>query len=399
MRKIASSPRKSKQNQKRQSKKCQPKTSIYRIGNWSEYNQALKQRGSLTVWFSEAVIEGWYYEGPTKQGAQFTYSDIAIKTALIFRSLFRLPFRQTEGFVQSLIQLMGLGLDTPDYSVLCRLPARRTALQAGRQEVLKVDLDVQNTSDGVHACLCDARLPARSAQAGRQVVVDSTGAKVFGEGEWKVRQHGWSKRRTWRKLHIAVDEATGEILAETLTTNGMDDASQVDPLLAQIQQEIERFGADGAYDKEKVYKALKHPPNQEVPIQPIIPPRRNAKIWQHGNCKHPPLPRDENLRKIRKKGRKGWKQECGYYRRSIAETGMSRYKRIFGLPVRCTLACAQRASRQTGPHLLAHTLERQQACLQRGAPRRQVEARTNCAILNRMASLGRPDSVKVELGA
>ena len=372
MRKIASSPRKSKQNQKRQSKKCQPKTSIYRIGNWSEYNQALKQRGSLTVWFSEAVIEGWYYEGPTKQGAQFTYSDIAIKTALIFRSLFRLPFRQTEGFVQSLIQLMGLGLDTPDYSVLCRLPARRTALQAGRQEVLKVDLDVQNTSDGVHACLCDAR---------RQVVVDSTGAKVFGEGEWKVRQHGWSKRRTWRKLHIAVDEATGEILAETLTTNGMDDASQVDPLLAQIQQEIERFGADGAYDKEKVYKALKHPPNQEVPIQPIIPPRRNAKTWQHGNCKHPPLPRDENLRKIRKKGRKGWKQECGYYRRSIAETGMSRYKRIFG------------------PHLLAHTLERQQACLQRGAPRRQVEARTNCAILNRMASLGRPDSVKVELGA
>ena len=125
----------------------------------------------------------------------------------------------------------------------------------------------------------------------------------------------------------------------------------------------------------------------------------HRQVGQHGNCKHPPLPRDENLRKIRKKGRKGWKQECGYYRRSIAETGMSRYKRIFGLPVRCTLACAQRASRQTGPHLLAHTLERQQACLQRGAPRRQVEARTNCAILNRMASLGRPDSVKVELGA
>ena len=302
MKKIASSPRKSKQNQKRQSKKCQPKTSIYRVGNWSEYNEALKQRGNLTVWFSEAVIEKWYYDGPTKQGAQFTYSDIAIETALIFRSLFRLPFRQTQGFVQSLIQLMGLGLDTPDYSVLCR-----------RQEVLKVGLGVQNTSDGVH------------------VVVDSTGAKVFGEGEWKVRQHGWSKRRTWRKLHIALNEATGEILAETLTTNGMDDASQVDPLLAQVQQEIEAFGADGAYDKEKVYKALKYPPNQEVPIQPIIPPRRNAKIGQHGNCKDPPLPRDENLRRIRKMGRKGWKQQSGYHRRSIAETGMSRYKRIFGL--------------------------------------------------------------------
>ena len=181
---------------------------------------------------------------------------------------------------------MGLGLDTPDYSVLCR-----------RQEVLKVGLGVQNTSDGVH------------------VVVDSTGAKVFGEGEWKVRQHGWSKRRTWRKLHIALNEATGEILAETLTTNGMDDAS-LDPLLAQVQQEIEAFGADGAYDKEKVYKALKYPPNQEVPIQPIIPPRRNAKIGQHGNCKDPPLPRDENLRNERWDGvlarnvrYKSWRQQ------------------------------------------------------------------------------------------
>ena len=154
MKKIASSPWKSKQNQKRQSKKCQRKRSIYRIQNWSEYNQALKQRGNLTVWFSEAVIEKRYYNGPTKQGVQFTYSDLSIQTALIFRSLFRLPFRQTEGFVQSLIQLMGLALDTPDYSILCR-----------RQEVIKVGLDVQNTSDGVH------------------VVVDSTGAKVFGGGE------------------------------------------------------------------------------------------------------------------------------------------------------------------------------------------------------------------------
>lgn len=338
MSKIASSPRKSKSNQKQQEKKRKAKTSVYRIQNWSEYNDALRNRGSLTFWFSEEAIEKWYYEGPTKQGAQFAYSDLAIETALTFRSLFRLPFRQTQGFVQSLMDMMSLALEVPDYSTLCR-----------RQEVLPVDLCVQNTSEPVH------------------VVVDSTGAKVFGEGEWKVRQHGFGKRRTWRKLHLAVEEATGEILAETLTTNSLDDASQVDPLLAQIQQEIEAFGADGAYDKEKVYEALKNPPHQEASIHPIIPPRRDAKIQQHGNCKDPPLPRDENLRRIRKRGRKRWKQESGYHRRSIAETAMSRYKRTFG------------------PALLAHTLERQ-----------KVEARTNCAILNRMASLGRPDSVKIE---
>jgi hypothetical protein len=202
------------------------------------------------------------------------------------------------------------------------------------------------------------------------VVVDSTGVKVFGEGEWKVRQHGWSKRRTWRKLHLAVDEATGEILAETLTTNSFDDASQVDPLLEQIQREIEALGADGAYDKEKVYEALRNPSNKMRSIPPIIPPRRDAKIQQHGNCKDLPLSRDENLRSIRQVGRQGWKQESGYHRRSIAETAMSRYKRIFGA------------------QLLAHTLTRQ-----------KVEARTNCAILNRMASLGRPDSVKIQLTA
>ncbi len=344
MPKVASSPRKSKPNQKRPKKKRKAKTCVYRVRNWSEYNNALRNRGSLTVWFSEEAIEKWYYDGPTQHGAQFEYSDLAIETALTFRSLFRLPFRQTQGFVQSLIDTMRLALKAPDYTTLNR-----------RQKGLRVDLGVQEHTDPTDPVY---------------VVVDSTGAKVFGEGEWKVRQHGWSKRRTWRKLHLAVDEATGEILGETLTTNGMDDASQVDPLLTQIQQEIEALSADGAYDKVKVYEALKNPPHQETPILPIIPPRRDARIWQHGNCKDPPLPRDENLRRIRRIGRKGWKQESGYHRRSIAETGMSRYKRTFG------------------PELLAHTLARQ-----------QVEARTNCAILNRMASLGRPDSVKVELGA
>lgn len=341
MAKVASSPRKNKPKQKPSSKQPKAKTCVYRVQNWPAYNNALRNRGSLTFWFSEEAILGWYYDGPSQQGAQYDYSDLAIQTALTFRSLFRLPFRQTQGFVQSLIDMMQLGLRAPDYSTLCR-----------RQEVLSVDLGVKPTTEPVH------------------VVIDSTGAKVFGEGEWKVRQHGWSKRRTWRKLHLAVDEATGEILAETLTTNSVDDASQVNPLLAQIRREIEAMGADGAYDKETVYAALEHSSHQHTPIPPIIPPRRNAKIQQHGNCKEQPLPRDENLRRIRQIGRQMWKQESGYHRRSIAETAMSRYKRTFGA------------------QLLAHTLVRQ-----------KVEARTNCAILNRMADLGRPDSVKMQLTA
>ena len=127
MKKIASSPGKASKIRNDSPRNATPRRA-FPVG---EYNEHLpcRERGNLTVWFSEAVIEKWYYDGPTKQGAQFTYSDIAIETALIFRSLFRLPFRQTQGFVQSLIQLMGLGLDTPDYSVLCR-----------RQEVLKVGL-------------------------------------------------------------------------------------------------------------------------------------------------------------------------------------------------------------------------------------------------------------------
>ena len=127
-----------------------------------------------------------------------------------------------------------------------------------------------------------------------------------------------------------MNEATGEILACELTQNSVDDASQVKPLLEQITEPIDDLGADGAYDKEKVYDALSHPPHQSFPIKPIIPPRKDAKIWQHGNCQKPPLPRDENLRTIRKKGRKQWKAESGYHRRSLAETEMARYKWIIG---------------------------------------------------------------------
>ena len=157
------------------------------------------------------------------------------------------------------------------------------------------------------------------------VVVDSTGMKVFGEGEWKTRKHGISKRRTWRKLHLAVNPDTHEIEAETLTENSCDDASQVDPLLDQVAGKIDGFYGDGAYDKWKVYETLDY-----RKIKVIVPPQRNAKIKQHGNSSDPPLPRDIAIREIRRRGRRQWKKRIGYHRRSLSETAMYRMKCCFG---------------------------------------------------------------------
>ncbi len=148
----------------------------------------------------------------------------------------------------------------------------------------------------------------------RGSLTDSTGLKVYGEGEWKVRQHGWTQRRTGRKLHLTVNAATGKIVAQTLTPPGQDDASQVEPLLKQVEAPIDALAE----------------PQQGPPIRPIIPPRKDAKIEQHGNTQAEPLARDETLRAIRKRGRRGWKQTRGYHRRSLAETQMFRYKRIIG---------------------------------------------------------------------
>ena len=320
------------------SKKRPSPKSTYRIENWSAYNQALKQRGSLTVWFCEDAIAQWDYTGPRQRGAQYKYSDLAIETALTLRTVYDLALRQTQGFLQSLITLLDLELEAPDYTTLCR-----------RQGSLVVDLPVLASNESVY------------------VVIDSTGLKVYGEGEWKVRQHGYSKRRTWRTLHLGVDEATGDILATTLTTNDVDDASQVAPLLEQIDRPVEKLAADGAYDKKKVYQTASDPPGQSTPIEVTVPPRRDAKIEQHGNSSNPPLPRDETIRAIRRQGRKKWKEGSHYHRRSLDETAMFRYKQIIG------------------PTLKARTFERQ-----------QVETKIGCSVLNRMLHLGRPDSYKVE---
>ncbi len=317
---------------KHTSTRSRPKT-LYRVKNWSEYDQALVQRGSITIWLSDDFEQNWRYAGEKQRGSQFEYSAQAITIMLTMKNVFHLPNRATEGFVRSLFAMLGVRLPVPDHTTLSR---------RGK------DLEVV--------------LPKKVC-GHIDIVMDSTGLKIYGEGEWKVRMHGKSKRRTWRKLHIGADPESGEIEAVALTENSVDDAEMVDPLLQQIEQPIDHFAGDGSYDKRKVYDSLnRHAPQAEV----LIPPRKNARIWQHGNTKAERLKRDENLRAIRKRGRKAWKDNSGYHMRSLAETTMFRFKTIFG------------------DRLSARLLETQ-----------TTQAVICCAALNRMTHLGMPESYKV----
>jgi len=308
-----------------------PKKAVYRIRNWAEYNDALVKRGSLTVWVDQQAIDAWGYSGPNQWGAQFVYSDLAITCLLTLRAVFHLPLRATQGMASSVLDLMGLALDVPHYSTLSR-----------RAADLRVDL-------------------ARKGKGPLHLVIDSTGLKVYGEGEWKVRKHGHSKRRTWRKLHLAIDAESHEIQAVSVTEAGVDDAEEVDRLLKPIERPIASAAADGAYDKRKVYRVL-----GPLGARILIPPRSNAKIWKHGNSAGPPLARDENLRQIRRSGRKSWKREVGYHKRSLAETGVFRMKAIFG------------------GHLASRRLECQ-----------VTEGAIRCRGMNVMTHLGMPDSYPV----
>src|SRR3990170_2285711 len=300
----------------------------YRITNWRDYNESLVQRGDITFWFDEDVIDAWEHDNDEpKVGRPFTFSDLAVECLLALRELFRLPYRQTEGLGRSVVKLMQVDVTIPDYSSLAKRAAK-----------LSVSLSVAARKGPI------------------DVVVDSTGLKVFGEGEWKMRKHGKSKRRTWRKLHLAVNPDTHEIEAETLTENSCDDASQVDDLLDQVAGSMEAFYGDGAYDQRKVYETL-----EKQGVRAIIPPRRNAKIWQHGNSGERPLTRDVAIREIRQRGRRQWKERIGYHRRSLSETAMYRIKSCFG------------------DHLKNREIENQ-----------RTETRLRSKILNKFTRLGLP---------
>jgi hypothetical protein len=267
----------------------------YRVRNWKQYNDALVRRGSLTLWVDQETLQAWRYQGPAQRGAQLQYSDLAIECLLTLRAVDHLTLRATEGFARSLFRLMEADLPVPDYTTLCR-----------RAATVRITLP-------------------KKATGPLHLVLDSTGLKVYGEGEWKVRQHGDSKRRTWLKLHLAVDPRTHEVQAAMVTDPGVTDAETVPALLEQVEDPIAGAAGDGRYDRRVVYDAL-----DSRSARAVIPPRRDAKVRRHGNSSGPPLARDENLRRIRRIGRKAWKEESGYHERSLAETAMFRMKTIFG---------------------------------------------------------------------
>ena len=195
---------------------------LYRVRNWSEYEKGLVRRGSIIFWMTDDFEQTWLYTGKKQRGSQFDYSNKAIEIMLTIKEVFHLTNRGVEGFVCSLFQMMDIGLPVPDHSALSK-----------RGKTLKV------------------KLP-RKTNGSINLVLDSTGMKIYGEGEWKVRKHGYSKHRTWRKLHLGAEPDSGKIRAVLMTENSISDAAVVKDMLAQIEQILLSAAADGAYDKRSV---------------------------------------------------------------------------------------------------------------------------------------------------
>lgn len=305
-----------------------PKKKTRRISNWSEYNKALVNRGSLTVWFDEDTIKSWFnMRTSKKRGRPILYSDLAIEFCLTIKALFKLPLRATQGFVQSIFNMMCLSLSAPDYTSLCK-----------RQKTLKI------------------RLPKQEGRNKKMhIVVDSTGLKVFGEGEWKVRKHGKENRRIWLKLHLAIDESTNVIEAAVLTSDDVHDSETLPNMLNQIDGDVDQVTGDGAYDTHNAYQAT-----IDIGATPCFPPRVNA--TRHKATHEAWRLRNHAVSQVGYHDMKYWKKKNNYHRRSLSETAMYRMKQLMG------------------DHVQARTIERQ-----------SCEIGIKCSILNKMIQLGMPN--------
>lgn len=305
----------------------------YRVKNWPIYEAALRKRGDITVWFDEDAVDAWNAAPSGRPGGQRRYSDLAIVTALTLRVVFHLALRQTEGFVASLIRLMGLDLETPDHTTLSR-----------RNSKVEVPPIARMHDGPIH------------------LVIDSTGLKMVGDGEWHAHKHKTSdKRRTWRKLHLGVD-SDGFIVASQLTESSVDDSSVGVTMIKEGGADIGRFTADGAYDTTAIYEALAATGAPELNI--VIPPKRTATVTPRAaGSWHQ---RNEAIKRIAKVGRRQWRKESGAHQQARAENGMFRHKR------------------NIGDRLRAREFE---------AQKREAMIAVNA--INRMTQLGMPQSVAV----
>ena len=294
-----------------------------RISNWNEYNKSLVSRGNITLWINEDMLTSWFnVTHPKTRGRPTLYSDLSIELWLTIKALFNLPLRATQGFMASIVQMMDLSLPVPDYTSLCK-----------RQKNLQI------------------RMPKKKQRNKKlHIVVDATGLKVLGEGEWKVKTHGLDKRRAWLKLHLAIDESSHHIEAAMLTADDVHDAETLADMLSQIEGDIGQITGDGAYDTHDAYQAA-----MDVGATPCFPPRVNAKRNQATD------ERNHAVSQVYYHDLKYWKKKNQYHRRSLAETAMFRFKQFVGARVS------------------ARTIARQAR-----------EIGIKCLILNKMTQLGMP---------
>ncbi len=211
----------------------------FKITNWKTYNDALRQRDSLTVWLSDDAAAWYDAAEPERRGRPRRYTDTAITTALMLKSVFGLTLRALQGFIDSVFQMMDVSLRCPDYTSISKRAQR-------------VNVNIQTPTHGEIAHL----------------IIDAPGLKVFGEGEWKVKKHGAEKRRVWRKRHLAVDAATHEIVCADQSLSNITNAQALPGLMSQTHRQIKEALADGAYDVRYCHDSLKR-----KKIKPVIPPR------------------------------------------------------------------------------------------------------------------------------
>jgi hypothetical protein len=315
----------------------------YRPRNWKEYTETLVSRGSITFWFDEEMMKDWKASNRSgKRGRPLEYSDTAILCALTLRAIYHLSFRATEGFIRSLVSLLKIEMKVPDYTSLCK-----------RQKELVVPLSKK-------------QIIRREEKI--NIVIDSTGLKIYGEGEWKVRQHGWSKQRVWRKLHLGINSQTQEIEALEVTPSGIQDCQGFPLVIQKVVPLINEAIGDGAYDRFSCYELA-----EQEHFTLVAPPQYNARTsgekWDQRKkaSKEAVKRRDEVVLRTREIGAGEWKKEVKYHQRSLAETTIFRLKTLLGNRLR------------------SRTINNQ-----------RVEAAIWCRTLNKITSLGLPNCIAVD---
>jgi IS5 family transposase len=278
----------------------------YRVGNWAEYDRALVQRGGITLWISTDATDAWKPSPSGRRGGQRKFSDHAIETALMLRMVFKLPLRQAEGFLRSVLALMGVDLEAPDHTTLSR-----------RSQHLDVDVHLVPANEPIH------------------LIVDSTGLSIVGEGEWAAVKHGGRGKRAWKKLPLCVDES-GVIVAEILTGGNADDAKTGLNLIDDVEGDIASFTADVAYDTIAIYDAA-----LARGAKVVIPPIKTA--TRSRRRRPPSSARNRTIMRVKEIGRRRWKKESGYHRQAGVENVFFRYKSIIGDRLRARNSKSQEA--------------------------------------------------------